>query len=129
MNAQNDSDQVVKVYRRDTNAPGKDTRSSGTGTTGYVKMPGTLNENSNFSERIDDTAHVQGDPVLTGTNAKNAEFSALTEPMNNPASGVVYDLKKGVIQWGDREFDVDEFRLLVQKKDRSVMGEDQNGTR
>ncbi len=36
---------------------------------------------------------------------------------------------RGVIRWGDREYDVDEFRLLVQKKDRAVMGEDDNGTR
>jgi hypothetical protein len=35
---------------------------------------------------------------------------------------------RGVIRWGDCEYDVDEFRLLVQKKDRSVMGEDHNGS-
>jgi hypothetical protein len=129
MNAENDSDQVVKVYRRDTNAPGKDTRSSGTDTTGYGKIPETLNENSNFPDRIDNTAHVQDERVSTGTNAKNAEFSALTEQKNNRTSAAIYDLKKGVIQWGDREYDVEEFRLLVQKKDRAVMGEDDNGTR
>jgi len=109
MNAQNDSDLVVKVYRKDTNAPGKDTRSSGTVTPGYVKMPGTLNENSHFSERIDDTAHMQGERVSTGTNG---EISARKETKNRP--------ERAVIHWGDREYDIDEFRALLLKSPGDV---------
>jgi len=38
----------------------------------YVKTPGTLNGNSNFSERIDDTAHMQGNVVAMKNPVTNA---------------------------------------------------------
>lgn len=110
MNAQKNTDWGVKVHLVDTNAPGKDTRSSGTDTFGYVKTLETLYDNSKFSERIDDTAHMQEDHVTMGTNG---EISGNKGTKNNP--------KRAVILWGDCEYDVEEFRTLLMEKTGDTM--------
>lgn len=95
----------------------KDTSSSGKDTVNYGKSSETLNENSNFSLPVDETAQMQKAHVSTGTNGKMPH--QILEKIEQT---------RGVISWGDREYNIDEFRALLLKKPVDTVGAILNAT-
>jgi len=89
----------------------KETSSSGKDIVNDKKSSETLNEHSNFSHPIDDTAQLQKAHASTGTNGKMPH--QILEKIEQT---------RGVISWGDREYNIDEFRALLLKKPVDTVG-------
>ena len=103
------------------NSPGMETEGSARGTSEYEKTACTKNGNSNCSKLADGPAPMQGAPVSFVTNG---EIPVLDETENSPVRAHT----SGVISWGDRNYDIDEFRSLMLSGTGEIPGVGHDGT-